>query len=500
MIKEVDTVKLIFGLKIQQLRKEQQLSYQQLSERTGLAISYLHNIEKGKKYPKADKILLLAKALDSDYNYLVSLDAGKKLQPIIDLLKSDFLKIFPLELFGINTPKLMELLSHTPGKVTAFVNTIIKIVRNYHLKGEDFHQAALRSYQDLYDNYFEDIEFAVRDFRKNAKLKQDAILDTKQLEGLLADKFGIKVNRQKLGKESVLKNIRSFFAAKKKTLYLNTNLDAIQENFLLAKELGFQVLDIYLRPYETRMLEVKNFDKLLNNFKASYFAVALLLSEAAVIKEVKTMAGWKSWDGKKFLDLLQKYHLSSEMLLQRLANILPQHFGIKDIFFFRFTTDSEMARYEMTKEMHLSQLHVPHANQLDEHYCRRWISINLIRQFKALQGIENIQGPIADVQISNYWGTNKSYLCICTAKASTENPNDSTSVTIGLLINDALKQLFRWIDDPSLKVKDVHTACERCPIPDCGARAAPPVALWKNRTTEEILKALKRIEKKDNSS
>ena len=69
MLKAIDTVKLIFGLKVQQLRKERQLSYQQLSEKTKLAISYLHNIEKGKKYPKADKIMALADALDSDYNY-----------------------------------------------------------------------------------------------------------------------------------------------------------------------------------------------------------------------------------------------------------------------------------------------------------------------------------------------------------------------------------------------------------------------------------------------
>ena len=154
MLKAIDTVKLIFGLKVQQLRKERQLSYQQLSEKTKLAISYLHNIEKGKKYPKADKIMALADALDSDYNYLVSLQADKKLQPIIDLLHSDFLKVFPLELFGINTPKLIELLSQAPSNVNAFISTVIKITRNFNMQGEDFYKAALRSYQDLHDNYF----------------------------------------------------------------------------------------------------------------------------------------------------------------------------------------------------------------------------------------------------------------------------------------------------------------------------------------------------------
>ena len=86
MMRELDTVKLIFGLKVHYLRQQKGLSYQQLSESTGLAISYLHNIEKGKKYPKADKIITLARALNTDYNYLVSLDADKRLKPIVDLL------------------------------------------------------------------------------------------------------------------------------------------------------------------------------------------------------------------------------------------------------------------------------------------------------------------------------------------------------------------------------------------------------------------------------
>ena len=138
MLKDLDTVKLIFGLKVAQLRKEKSLSYQQLSDRTGLAISYLHNIEKGKKYPKADKIMVLASALDSNYNYLVSLEPDKKLRPIVDLLQSDFLKIFPLSRFGINLDKLLGLLIETPGKVKAFISTIIKITRKYQLQGEDF--------------------------------------------------------------------------------------------------------------------------------------------------------------------------------------------------------------------------------------------------------------------------------------------------------------------------------------------------------------------------
>lgn len=497
MIKDIDTVRLIFGLKVQSLRKEKGLSYQQLSNLTGLAISYLHNIEKGKKYPKADKIIALSKALDTEYDYLVSLEADKKLQPIIDLLQSEFLQLFPLELFGINTTKLLELLAHTPNKVNAFVSTILKITRNYHLQGEDFYQTALRSFQDMHENYFEDLEKAVKELRQTFGLKQDQILDTPTLEQLLQKGYGVVVDRALLPRNNSLKRIRSYYSPSKKTLFVNDDLESAQENFLLAKELAFQFMDFEERTYETRMLETESFDKLLNNFRASYFADALLMDEMEIVKDVFEMAQWEAWDSAAFLGLLDKYDVTPEMLLQRLANILPKHFGIKELFFIRFFTAPDLQKFEMTKEMHLSKLHTPHANQLDEHYCRRWISINLVRRLKAAQSINNHKGPIAGAQISryNHNATPSSYLCLCVAKPSRLDPEFSTSVTIGLLINEKLKRLFRFLNDPELNVKDVHTTCERCPILDCGARAVPPGVLQYEKRKDEIKKSLEAIEK-----
>ena len=493
MLKESDIIKLILGLKIQQLRKEQDLSYQQLSDKTGLAISYLHNIEKGKKYPKGDKILALAKALNTDYNYLVSLDAGRKLQPIIDLLRSDFLKIFPLDLFGINTAKLIELLSQTPIKVNAFVNTIIKIIRNYHLSGEDFNRAALRSYQDLYHNYFEDLEVAVRQFKQQNSLDHSSAITTQLLEHLLSKKYGISVNREQLHRQKALQKIRSYYAKEQACLFIASGLTSAQENLLLAKEVGFQFLAIQERPYETRMIAIEAFDQLLNNFRASYFAVALLLDEKAMIDEVKKMAQWKKWQERQFLGLLEKYNVTSEMLLQRLANILPKHFGINDLFFLRFFTDQHLSKFEMTKEMHLSQLHNPQVTQVDEHYCRRWISISLIRKLKTRQGIENFTGPIVGAQISKYWKTPNDYLVIALAKADNDNPEHSTCVSIGLLITDQLKRTIRWLNHPEVPIKEVHTACESCGIHDCEARAAAPIVLQQERNKEEIRKALEEM-------
>ena len=496
MLKEIDTVKLIFGLKVQQLRREKELSYQQLSELTGLAISYLHNIEKGKKYPKTDKILLLAKALETDYNYLVSLKANKKLKPIIDLLHSDFLKIFPLKDFGIDVPKLIELLAMAPDKVNAFVSTVIKITRNFDMQGEDFYKVALRSYQDLHDNYFEDIEEAVHQFRAANKFAPSEILDKTALEKILFSNFNIKIDRTYLQKKKQLSKILSYHSQQQQTLFLNEEIEDPVEKFLLAKEIGFQVLAPEERPTETPLLEVESFDKLLNNFKAAYFAVALILPEAAMIQEIEKMAQWTKWDNEAFLDLLPRFGAAPGMILQRFANLLPRHFDVRDIFFIRFFAKPDLKKFLVTKEMHLSQLHDPHANQLDEHYCRRWISINLIRQLKAMQGTQDNSGPIAGAQISQYVGTPNAYLCLSVAQASMTHSAESYSFTIGLLVNDKLKRLFRFLDDPAVKRKDVHTTCERCPISDCAARVFPPVFLQKEHHRNQTRSELAAIEEK----
>lgn len=495
-MRDDSTIKLIFGFKVAYLRQQKDLSFQQLRELTGLSLSYLHDIEKGKKYPKTDKIMALADALDVDYEYLVSLQANKKIQPVIDLLNSDFLRIFPLDLFGLPPAKLLELFVNTPDKVNAFISTIIKIVRNYHVKGEDFYRAALRSFQDMNDNYFGDIEQQVLDLKSERGLTQETKVTTAILEKILKEKYGIKINRTYLKEQSVLRNIRSYYIKKEKRLLINDDLSSAQENFLLAKEIGFQQLELKKRSYETRMLTVDSFEKLLSNFQASYFSVAFLIDEREIVRDMKLMGNWVKWDGNRFLKLLDKYDVTPEMLIQRMANIFPKHFNINDLFFFRMFGGADLKTYDMTKEVHLSQLHHPHANNLDEHYCRRWVSINLIRRLKAVQHLSKTPQPIADAQISNYWNTDQSYFSLCIAKADKESPKESVSVTIGFLVTNELQKFFRFLRDPNLRIKEVHTTCERCGIADCMARAAPPIAIELENEKQEVANLLKTIKRK----
>ncbi|NJK84055.1 MAG: helix-turn-helix domain-containing protein, partial [Saprospiraceae bacterium] len=329
-----EIIKLIFGFKVKYLRQQKNFSYQELSDLTGLVVSYLHDIEKGRKYPKVDKINALASALGVDYDYLVSTQASKKIQPIVDLVQSDFFKAFPLELFGITPAKLFELFSTTPDKVNAFISTITKIARNYQMKNEHFYMAALRSYQDIYDNYFEDIEQAVEKFTATFEVKPDLPLTPQYLEELLETHYHITINRNEIIDYAELRQVRSYFSKSKKVLYLNKGLNRAQELFLLARELGFQFLDLKERPYLTRIEQVDSFEQLLNNFKASYFSVALLMPEQVLIKDIRQLAEQTSWKPQILIALLKKYEVTPEMFLQRLTNLLPHHFGINDLFFF----------------------------------------------------------------------------------------------------------------------------------------------------------------------
>lgn len=496
-MKDSSTLKLIFGAKVAYLRHQQRLSLQDLSRLTGLSAPYLHEIEKGKKYPKADKIMLIAGALGVPFDELVSVYTSKKLQPIVELLESDWLNAFPLEeMFGLNAGKLMELFANTPDKVNAFIRTVIKMARNYQLQTESFYNATLRSYQDLHDNHFPELESAVQDFRNQALPHFLTPCTTEALEQALLAAFNIRIERKTLPKNPRLASIRSVFSPDKKTLFLNKNLSSAQQNFLIGRELGFQYLQLAERPYETIIQKAETFEKLLNNFKASYFASALLMSERELVDDVYALARLSAWDNQVLFELLRKYDVTPEMLLQRLTNILPHHFGVKDLFFLRIIGSEDLKIFTMDKELHLSQLHSPYANQLQEHYCRRWASIRVLKRLRAKAVPKDT--ILAEAQISQYWQTDKSYFIISLGKLLSPGSKRSVSVTLGLMITDQLQSLFRFLgtfqrDETQLPAHVVHTTCEQCSVPDCNERAVPPAYIERREEMDMIEREVQKL-------
>lgn len=494
MANENFSLRHIFGLKIRDLRVERGLSFQELAQKTGLSISYLSEIEKGKKYPKGDKIMQLAEALDESYDNLVSLKVSKRLQPVINLLQSDFFKEFPLELFGLDAQKIIELISVSPDKINAFISSISLISRNYEMNQEHFYYAALRSYQELHDNYFPEIEKAVKDFKRENKVMQEIPVKKEQLEYVLIENYGIFIDRKELPEYPALRHVRSYCKPNKRILINNALTDA-QECFLLGREIGFQYLKLKERPLETPPQKSYNFEALLNNYKASYFSAALIMDEDEVVADVRKFALEKKWNGSKLLSFISKYNATPEMLMQRLTNILPKYFGIKNLFFLRFLGTDDFSSYELTKELHLSRAHNPHANSLNEHYCRRWISIGLIKELRSMHRLRKKSDVLAGAQISQYHETPNEYLCLTVAFPNVSNSNESMSVTIGVFIDNNLRKRIRFIDDPDIVSRVVNTTCERCSLIDCGDRIAPPYYIEQQENQKEIIDALQGLAK-----
>jgi transcriptional regulator with XRE-family HTH domain/Zn-dependent peptidase ImmA (M78 family) len=489
MLNEDKIIRLIFGFKVHYLRRQKGYSYQELADLTTLSTSYLNDIEKGKRYPKPDKISVLAEALGVDYNYMVSTDASKKLQPIIDLLKSSFFRLFPLDDFGISPKKLIELFTQTPDKVNAFISTIFRIARNYHVDEKKFYLEALRSYQDMHNNYFPDIEEATRTFKQEFSIGNNIPFTSSFLEDQLLELYGIRVDIKKLGKNKSLRSVRSYYDQQHKTLFIQNNLTEAQINFLLGRELGFQYLEIEERPYETRIIHINSFEKLLNNYRASHFSAALLMDEYDVVADIKELAMNNTWNPGFLVDLLKKYNVTAETFMQRLTNILPRHFGIEDLFFIRLSSNGNLKKYDMTKDLHLSKPQSPYNNELGEHYCNRWVSITSIQDLKKFKR----KRLLADAQISKYWNSDKEYLCISLANISNARPDQTVSVTLGLLINPLLKSIFYFLSDPKLKYREVHTTCERCGIMDCKERVAPPIIINSQKNQAEMIESLNNL-------
>lgn len=490
MLTDAEVVKLLFGFKLKYLRTELGLGLEELASKSGLSKSYIHELEKGKKYPKVDKIHILAKALGVDYDYLVSRRASKKIQPVIDLLTSDVLREFPLDDFGVSTNLLMELLVNAPERVTAFISTMTHMIRHFQVTREHLYFTALRAFQNLKNNYFLEVEDQVKCFRETHNLPDVLDDGTIHLEQLLETAYGVQVDRQRFSELITSGSCRSYYAEEHKVLYLRDGLSSAQERFLLGRELAFQYTQWQPRPYETRILEVPNFEVLYNNFQASYFSSALLMNEDTLVKDIKEWAQDIVWNPDRLTRFLTKYQVTPEMLLQRMSNLLPHHLGLSDLFFIRLQADEELTAYRMTKELHLDRPHNPYANALNEHYCRRWVSVNIIKQARQTRQKE----VLIQAQMSEYWKAENTYFCFSLARPSSTSRGKFSSVTIGLQLNEALREQFRFLNDPKLSRRIVNTTCERCSVPDCEARVRPALVLEEKSENQLLMEQLRRLD------
>ncbi len=488
-------IKLILGLKLKQLRMEKGFSLSELAHKSGLSVSYLNEIESGKKYPKADKIASLSDALGITYDQLVSLKLTKNLAPIGELLESNLLKLLPLDHYGIDISKFIALMSEASMQLSALVTTIIEMARGSELTQNNFSRTALKTYKEFHENYCDEIENDSEKFINKHKLNTNPPVNYNSLKTILEKKFNYNINETIINEYPSLSGLRGLFIPEKeKTLIINPSLTDIQKAFVLGKEIAYNIWETKERSNIHSNFSLESFDHLLNNFRASYFANALLIDKKYFVQDLVSFFQNEKWNSQKFAALMDKYKATPEMFFQRLTNLLSKFFGIKKYFFLRFNTSVENPQYYLSKELRLNTKDNPGGYQTDEHYCRRWAAIKSLQNLsKKIKKNKNYFKNHVEILHSKFASSGEEYIAISVAKRRKLNPNELYSVTIGLLIDDNLREKIKFVDDTNIKKSVVNDTCEMCPIPNCKERVAPPTSLERIKNVTKVKDELKNL-------
>jgi transcriptional regulator with XRE-family HTH domain len=477
----VDNLRLILGLKLKNLRQERGASLKDVAGRAGVSVSYLSEIEKGRKYPKTDKLIDLARALDVSFDELVSQRVDDSLVAIKQAIASPFVQEFPFHLFGLDTQDLVSLMASMPDKAGALIRTFAEVSRNYDARVEHFLFAALRSYQQLHGNHFPELEAQAAAYRADRGWEDEPIVAA-TLRAVLEEEHGYTIDATTLAAHPDLADFRSVFVERGgggggPKLFLNGNLLPSQQAFIFAREIGFAVLGVEDRPQTSSWLKVTSFEQVLGNFEASYFAGALLISRAALGRDLRAFFQQTRWNEGAFLAAFDRYHATPEMFFHRLSQLIPVDFGLREIYFMRFNSPRGTDDYALTKVLNMSHVPVPHGLRRGEHFCRRWPSMAALRALDARPTAGG--GPVVRVQRSHFLTDDATFFEIAIARPLALTEGTDTAVSVGFLANERFKRAVRFWGDPVIPTLDVNLTCERCPLPPaaCHVRAAPPAVL-----------------------
>ncbi|HEX8384595.1 MAG TPA: XRE family transcriptional regulator [Rubricoccaceae bacterium] len=484
-----DRLRLILGVKLRALRQARGLGLKAVARKAGLSVSYLSEIEQGKKYPRAEKLVDLALALGVPYDDLVSLRVDRGLDAVKDAIESPFLRSFPFALFGVEPEIVVNLLAGMADRGEAFVRALGDVGRAYGARVEHFLLAALRAYQQMHANRFPDLEAAAE--RVRARLALGPAPTAAALRAALESVDGYRVDTERLARDPELSSFRSVFVPAGPdglgpTLFVNGALLDEQLAFVYARELGFLELGATDRPLTSSWIRAERFSQVLDNFRGSYVAGALLLPAAVVDDALVRLADAPVWDPDGFLDLMARTRSTPEMLLHRLTQRVPEALGLDELYFLRFHQSVGSDRLDLTKSFNLSRVAVPHGVADDEHYCRRWASSVALRELDRRQARaagrgETDDGPVVAAQRQHFLAENAEYFVVSVARPLALRPDVHSAVSLGIRLTRATRRRVRLWDDPALPRVDVSLTCERCPLTDCRVRAAPPAVLQADR-------------------
>ncbi len=478
--------RILFGLKLRQLRQLRELSFQQLSKLTGISVSYLNEIERGKKSPKKEKLRELASALDVEVATLVDQELDAAMMPVADLLRSNFLNELPLDRFGIELSKIVEIIGNAPARVGAFISSLLELSRNYALMDENFYTGALRSWLEMHENFLEDSEAFAKTLREELTWAPSYVPSAEELGYLLRFKYDYRILKGGLEEHEAFAGLERVFLPTDRSLLLAGSMQERDLRYHLAKEIGYQIMKLSNeRSLTSPIVEVSGFDMALAQARAHAFASALLLPAEQFDAELKGFFGEGELAPDIFQQLLRKYQVTPMLLLDRVAALIPQFREIRSLYLIQLT-ESEEDGLQVTRELHLGAHHRPHSTGLLEHYCRRWVGVRLL-----LNRRENVQ---VSLQISQFHGFDEEYLVL--AISDREHNGKRQSTFLGMPLTPELEGTIPALVKADLKQKVVSNTCERCSIANCAERAAPPVVANLREKRKNVGETINELQRK----
>ena len=483
-------ISIIFGMKVKQARTDLGMTVTEFASQCELSPSYVTEIEKGRKYPRTDKIMRMAEVLGKGYDELVSIRLEPPLTHLGTALSSPVLGQFPFEEFGVEMSDLINVLTREPDKASALLHAISEVGRQYDMKEQHFLRAALRSYQELHDNYFPDLEEAAAEFSQKHDLFSPLPIPMNRLRDLIQRQFNIQLDDTRLHEDPALAGYRSVYVkGSRPKLLINHSLHQAQIKFVLAREIGYQVLGLTDRAYTSAPEQVDSFQQVFNDFKASYFGGAILMPRQPLLDDIRHLFDQTRWSPDLLLNLLTKYDVSPETLLYRFSELIPQFFGLR-IHYLRLHNGQD-ERYKLVKELNLNQLRVPNRTAADEHFCRHWLVVRLLREVRK----QHSNVPVVGVQMSEYLDANDHFLCFGFARPLSLTAGTNTCSIIGFRDDADLGETIRFAHDASVPHVTINETCERCPLTaeQCTQRAAPPTILQAQETRQHRRQALQKL-------
>lgn len=488
-------LRLVLGLKLRTRREGHGWTLAELARRAKMSVSYLSEVEQGKKTPKPEKLLALSRALGVAYEELVSPRVEGELEALSAFASSEFVREFPFELFGVVSADVVRLLSGDPERSGALLRAFGEVVRRHDLGVEQFLFAALRAYQTLRENSFPEAEEAAERFRARLGLAAAEPVGETTLRELLVGRHGYRIDVDRLAREPELAALRSAWTpGPPPVLHLNGRLGERQRAFAFARELGFLELGLADRPATSSWIRAETFDQVLANLLASNFAGAVLMPRAEVAADVEGFFAAPRLEPGRLWAMLDRFGATPEMLAYRIGQVVPAALGLTELFFVRFHRSEGETRPRLTKVINLSAVAVPFDVAPAEHVCARWPGVTLLEP-GAPGPAPTIARPRVAAAIGRFQLEPVEFLQIAMARRLRLAPDTVASVSLGFRVDANLGRRVGFLDDPAIARLDVDLTCERCPIPaaGCAERAAPPTLRRAAETTRARLAALERL-------